>query len=174
MQKEKAPSDEPVQGSRRTRQGCPSWAWLTGMVHAGTALSRWKSCAVGYPRASFRARSAITELGSIVYSDDFSSYRGLGAEQTHGVIDHAAKYVDGRVHANGLGNFGSLLKRAIKGTYVSVEPLHFVPLPRRTIVPLQTIVKDPMPYASGSGSGHLSIVVSRMPALTGSELPQTC
>jgi ISXO2-like transposase domain len=33
-------------------------------------------------------------------------------------------YVDGQIHTNGLENFWSLLKRAIKGTYVSVEPFH--------------------------------------------------
>jgi transposase-like protein len=42
----------------------------------------------------------------------------------HKVIDHAEKYVDGQVHTNGLENFWSLLKRALKGTYVSVEPFH--------------------------------------------------
>ncbi len=40
------------------------------------------------------------------------------------MIDHAVKYVDGRVHTNGLENFWSLLKRGINGTYVSVEPYH--------------------------------------------------
>ena len=30
--------------------------------------------------------------------------------------------MDGQVHTNGLENFWSLLKRAMKGTYVSVEP----------------------------------------------------
>ena len=34
------------------------------------------------------------------------------------------EYVHGRVHTNGLENFWSLLKRGIKGTYVSVEPFH--------------------------------------------------
>ena len=34
------------------------------------------------------------------------------------------KYVDGQVHTNGLENFWSLLKRSIKGTYVSVDPFH--------------------------------------------------
>jgi len=42
----------------------------------------------------------------------------------HEVIDHAERYVDGRVHTNGLENFWSLLKRGLKGTYVSVEPFH--------------------------------------------------
>jgi hypothetical protein len=42
----------------------------------------------------------------------------------HGVVDHAEAYVDGAVHTNGLENFWSLLKRALKGTYVSVETFH--------------------------------------------------
>src|SRR5262249_40034573 len=37
---------------------------------------------------------------------------------------HAEQYVDGNVHTNRMENFWSLLKRAIKGTYVSVEPFH--------------------------------------------------
>ncbi len=40
------------------------------------------------------------------------------------MVDHAQEYVRGRVHTNGIENFWSLLKRAIKGTYVSVEPFH--------------------------------------------------
>ena len=40
------------------------------------------------------------------------------------MIDHAEAYVDGKVHTNGLENFWSLLKRGMKGTYVSVEPFH--------------------------------------------------
>jgi hypothetical protein len=39
-------------------------------------------------------------------------------------VDHAVKYVDGKIHTNGLENFWSLLKRGINGTYVSVEPFH--------------------------------------------------
>ena len=34
------------------------------------------------------------------------------------------KYVDGEVHTNGIENFWSLLKRSLKGTYVSAEPFH--------------------------------------------------
>ena len=37
---------------------------------------------------------------------------------------HRRCYVEGRIHTNGLENFWSLLKRGIKGTYVSVEPFH--------------------------------------------------
>lgn len=34
------------------------------------------------------------------------------------------EYVRGLVHTNGMENFWSLLKRTLKGTYVSVEPFH--------------------------------------------------
>jgi transposase-like protein len=36
-------------------------------------------------------------------------------------IDHAKEYVRGNVHTNGLENFWSLLKRAIRGTYVTTN-----------------------------------------------------
>jgi transposase-like protein len=64
------------------------------------------------------------ERGANLYTDALKSYEGLDREYVHGVIDHAEAYVDGKIHTNGLENFWSLLKRAIKGTYVSVEPFH--------------------------------------------------
>lgn len=39
-------------------------------------------------------------------------------------MNHAERYVDGRIHTNGLEDFRSLLKRGLKGTYVAVEPFH--------------------------------------------------
>jgi transposase-like protein len=62
--------------------------------------------------------------GSAVYTDALKSYTGLDSDFIHKTIDHAEKYVDGRVHTNGLENFWSLLKRGLKGTYISVEPFH--------------------------------------------------
>jgi hypothetical protein len=59
-----------------------------------------------------------------VYTDALASYEGLENYFDHQVVDHAIEYVKGRVHTNGLENFWSLLKRGIKGTYVSVEPFH--------------------------------------------------
>jgi transposase-like protein len=64
------------------------------------------------------------DTGSLVYTDEWKSYMGLSDEYIHQVINHAEKYVDGRVHTNGLENFWSLLKRGLGGTYVSVEPFH--------------------------------------------------
>jgi hypothetical protein len=57
-------------------------------------------------------------------SDAWRGYNGLEREYIRGVIDHAESYVDGRIHTNGIENFRTLLKRSIKGTYVSVEPFH--------------------------------------------------
>jgi len=64
------------------------------------------------------------EAGAALYSDALLSYEGLASEYAHKVIDHAVAYVDGQVHTNGLENFWSLLKRSLRGTYVSVEPFH--------------------------------------------------
>jgi transposase-like protein len=63
--------------------------------------------------------------GSTVNTDSLKSYFGLADEgYIHNVIDHAEAYVNGQVHTNGCENFWSLLKRALKGTYVAVEPFH--------------------------------------------------
>lgn len=76
------------------------------------------------------ANSVIPEIvenvepGSNVYTDDLQSYQELVAEYAHEVIDHTEAYVKGRVHTNGIENFWSLFKRALRGTYVSVEPFH--------------------------------------------------
>ena len=63
------------------------------------------------------------EAGSNIYTDALKSYEGLD-EFTHQVVDHAETYVNGQIHTNGCENFRSLLKRGLKGTYVSVEPFH--------------------------------------------------
>lgn len=62
--------------------------------------------------------------GAEVFTDEWRSYKGLEADYIHRVIDHAESYAEGKIHTNGLENFWSLLKRGIKGTYVSVEPFH--------------------------------------------------
>lgn len=62
--------------------------------------------------------------GSALYSDELRGYRRVGQEYAHQVINHAETYVRGNVHTNSIENYWSLLKRGIKGTYVSVEPFH--------------------------------------------------
>jgi transposase-like protein len=69
---------------------------------------------------------ASVEKGSHLYTDTTMQYtKGrLPKVYQHEAINHAREYVRGQVHTNSLENFWSLLKRAIKGTYVSVDPFH--------------------------------------------------
>jgi transposase-like protein len=108
------------------------------------------------------------EPGGDVFSDALSSYNDLSRDNTHKVIDHAETYVRGKVHTNGLENFWSLLKRAIKGTYVSVEPFHLFryldeqafpfntrkgPDASRFLTALRTIVGRRLTYKTMIGDG---------------------
>jgi len=64
------------------------------------------------------------EQGSSLHTDAYVGYKHLDDEYVHNVINHAVEYVRGNVHTNGIENFWALLKRTLKGTYVSVEPFH--------------------------------------------------
>jgi transposase-like protein len=88
-----------------------------GKIHAQVMDSRKKTPLQKLVRDNVKT-------GSNVYSDALKSYDGLSNDFAHQVIDHAEKYVDGQIHTNGLENFWSLLKRGLKGTYVSTEPFH--------------------------------------------------
>jgi transposase-like protein len=68
---------------------------------------------------------ANIEGGSTVYTDSAKAYHSLPAlDYIHAAVNHAEEYVRGNVHVNGLENFWALLKRGLKGTYVSVEAYH--------------------------------------------------
>jgi transposase-like protein len=114
------------------------------------------------------------EQGSNLYTDALRSYGDMGQSgYVHNVIDHAEAYVDGEVHTNGLENFWSLLKRAIKGTYVSVEPFHlFRYLDEQSFRFNNRKGTDAMRFALALKG----IINKRLTytALTGSWLPQTC
>lgn len=64
------------------------------------------------------------QAGSNIFTDELRSYDGLATDYEHAVVNHAIQYADGTVHTNGMENFWLLLKRGIRGTYVSVEPFH--------------------------------------------------
>jgi transposase-like protein len=64
------------------------------------------------------------EAGSTVCTDALMSYDDLGKDYDRRSIDHLECYAKDNVHTNGLENFWSLFKRALKGTYVNVEPFH--------------------------------------------------
>jgi transposase-like protein len=109
----------------RSRGGVFGKAIVAGLLDRNTKKAKVK--VVGNVR-QYGLRTNIAENveeGSTVYSDALKSYRNLGADGfVHEFIDHTEEYVRGRVHTNGLENFWSLFKRALKGTYVSVEPFH--------------------------------------------------
>ena len=65
------------------------------------------------------------EKKSTVYTDKWGGYSSLAEKQfVHETVNHIEEYVRGNVHTNGIENFWSLLKRALRGTYVAVEPFH--------------------------------------------------
>jgi transposase-like protein len=67
---------------------------------------------------------AQVEPGAVVYTAASKSDNDLRIDYVHQVTDHPEAYADGQVHTNGLENFWSLLKRGLRGTYISVEPYH--------------------------------------------------
>lgn len=75
------------------------------------------------PELCGNVRQHVSE-GATVCTDALMSYDDLERDYDRQVIDHAESYAHGRVHTNGLENFWSLLKRALHGTYVNVEPFH--------------------------------------------------
>jgi transposase-like protein len=85
---------------------------------------RAKVLKVASAKVLAREIRANVEPGSTLYTDQLASYTRVGQEYAHHVINHAQEYVRGNVHTNSIENFWSLLKRGIKGTYVSVEPFH--------------------------------------------------
>ena len=112
--------------------------------------------------------------GSTIYTDSLRSYDRMGQYgYVHHVIDHAECYVDGQVHTNGLEHFWSLLKRAIKGTYVSIEPFHlFRYLDEQCFRFNNRVINDAERFALALKG----VIGKRLTysALTGSELPETC
>jgi transposase-like protein len=113
------------------------------------------------------------EAGATLHTDAFFSYRGLDRDYAHKVIDHAEAYVDGNVHTNSCENFWSLLKRAINGTYVSVEPFHLF---RYLDEQSYRFNNRKMTDAARFITGLAGVLGKRLTysALTGSEVPQTC
>lgn len=70
-----------------------------------------------------RVRKSV-KPGSTVYTDKWTGYTGLEGRYDHETINHLERYVEGRIHTNGIENFWALLKRGLNGTYISVRPEH--------------------------------------------------
>jgi transposase-like protein len=122
-----------LMGATTDQRGNPSkknrWAGMVpvlGMLQrSADGTSRIRTMTVANVRRH-QLQSKIrehVEEGSNVYTDALRSYSGL-TDYAHEVIDHAEAYARENVHTNGLESYWSLLKRALHGTYISVEPFH--------------------------------------------------
>ena len=69
---------------------------------------------------------SMVEKGSIVVTDEWKAYNGLGKDFQHEILNHnAEQYVtDNGFHTNSIEGFWSLLKRGIFGIYHQVSPKH--------------------------------------------------
>jgi transposase-like protein len=101
---------------------------VMGVLKRGTAAEASTVTAKHIPnRRKSQVQAAVrdaAEPGSTIYTDALMSYAGLAADYVHEAVDHAVEFVRDNVHTNGMENFWSLFKRALKGTYVAVEPMH--------------------------------------------------
>ncbi|MDR3520078.1 MAG: IS1595 family transposase [Acidocella sp.] len=101
---------------------------VMGVLKRGTEAEPSKAVAahvINRKKATVQAAvRAVAEPGAALYTDALRSYTDLASDYIHEVVDHAVEYVRDHVHTNGMENFWSLFKRALKGTYVSVEPFH--------------------------------------------------
>ncbi len=112
-----------VRKRKITRRGPSDKAAVLGMLERGGEVRAMPVPDTKKRTLEPRVREHVAP-GSSIYTDDHMSYEGLGSDYAHEVVDHAERYVNGQVHTNGMENFWSLLKRGLKGTYVSVEPFH--------------------------------------------------
>jgi hypothetical protein len=120
-------------------------------------------------------REHVKAEDALLYTDALRSYEqnAIQPEFVHQVIDHAVACVQGDVHTNAAENFWALVKRMLKGTYVSVEPFHL----------FRYLDEQAFRFNNRKGSDAMrfalalrGIINKRLTytALTGSELPQTC
>jgi len=170
--------------AKRDRMGITQGRSMAGKVAVMGLLERHgegKPSRVRLAQVKSNKRSAlmphITEHvapGSTVHTDALKSYSTLmDSDYTHKVIDHAETYVDGNVHTNGLENFWSLLKRTIKGTYVSVEPFHLFRYLDEQAFRFNKREGNDQSRFYAALKGILGRRVTYT-ALTGAELPETC
>ncbi len=99
-----------------------------GMVQRSTEKQKSRVRAMVVP--DHKARTLLPLLytnvipGSVLYTDALRSYRAAGSDYAHAFVDHAVRYVEGRVHTNTIENFWSCLKRTIHGTYIAPRAFH--------------------------------------------------
>jgi transposase-like protein len=67
-------------------------------------------------------RESVSTKVSLLCTDQWAGYNGLGKDYPHAIIDHArGEYVVGAVHTNTIEGFWSLVKRGMIGTFHKVS-----------------------------------------------------
>jgi transposase-like protein len=119
---------ERLTGTKREDVRYISKAIVAGLLERGKdgAVSRVRAKVVPTTRAVDLVQHIddAVATGSELVTDMNRSYWQARADYIHSVIDHTKMYVKGRVHTNGIENFWSLLKRALKATYLNVDAFH--------------------------------------------------
>jgi len=76
-------------------------------------------------RTLWRIITAHAGPGSVIYTDEYPTYRRLAPSYRHGSAKHSAgEYVRGDAHTNGMESFWALLKRAYMGTFHVLSRKH--------------------------------------------------
>lgn len=114
---------------KKIAPGQASKTIVMGVLERGgeKSASRVRAIVVKNTRAATVQRTIRENVtpGSTLYTDSMPSYQGM-REYKHDFVNHTVEYVKGQVHSNGIENFWSLLKRSLKGTYISVDPAHLL------------------------------------------------
>ncbi|HEV2201204.1 MAG TPA: IS1595 family transposase [Bryobacteraceae bacterium] len=114
-------------GSKRLKRANTEGMWGKTVVLGLLERDGRARAAVSPTRKYYEIHQHVTanvEPGTNLITDEFQAYATLPKDYTHEVIDKTYGYVNGKIHVNSMENFWSLLKRTLKGTYVSVDPCH--------------------------------------------------
>lgn len=107
----------------KTRAGGAGKAMVIGFVERGGKVVTKHLDKVDR-RIANNEVGATVEPSAKLYTDSLNAYDELSFYYQHQMVNHAVQYVRENVHTNTIENYWSLLKRALGGTYVSVEPFH--------------------------------------------------
>lgn len=108
---------------KKTGRGTGNKDIVFGMLERDGKVRAIHTHGRGKPELQKHIREHV-QVGSAIFSDELHSYDNLSVDYKHEVINHAIEYARGNTHTNGMENFWSLLKRQLRGTYISVEPFH--------------------------------------------------
>lgn len=112
-----------MHASKKLGRGTGFKETVFGVIERGGKVRALHINGKGKPELQGHVRDHVL-AGTAIFTDELSAYEGLSPEFKHEVVNYAVEYVRGNVHTNTMENFWALLKRNLKGTYISVEPWH--------------------------------------------------